>query len=132
MPLPFGDWVEYFTYGNQIYGAPLNQTLVGNKQRVTPNFLGLSQTAYKQNGIVFALIMTRTMLFSEARFQYRRRENGRPGDLFDGPGLEPLVHPWNGATTATCSRSQSATCRSPATISSLAVPAAFAGSGLTG
>jgi hypothetical protein len=100
MPLPFGEWVEYFTYGNQIYGAPLNQTLVGNKQRVTPNFLGLSQTAYKQNGIVFALIMTRTMLFSEARFQYRSRENGRPGDLFDGPGLEPLVHPWNGATTA--------------------------------
>lgn len=99
MPLPLGDWMEYFTYGNQIYGAPLNQTLVGNRQRITPNFFGLAQTAYKQNGIVFALIAARQLLFSEARFQYRRRANGRPGDLFGDQSLRILEKPWPGGTT---------------------------------
>lgn len=99
MPLPLGDWVEYFTYGNQIYGAPLNQTLVGNRQRITPNFFGLAQTAYKQNGIVFALIAARQLLFSEIRFQYRRRVDGRPGELFGDQSLAPLEKPWPGGTT---------------------------------
>lgn len=99
MGLPFGEWVEYFTYGNQIYGAPLNQTLVGNQQRIAPNFLGLAQTAYKQNGIVFALITARQSLFAQARFAFRTRLNGRPGDLFGTAALAPLETPWSGGTT---------------------------------
>jgi hypothetical protein len=100
MPLPFGEWVEYFSYGNQIYGAPLNQTLVGNQQRITPNYLGIAQMAYKQNGIVFALITARQALFAQARFQFRRRLNGKPGDLFGTTALAPLETPWSGGTTA--------------------------------
>ena len=35
------------------------------------------------NGVVFACMLARLLLFSEARFQFRRlRVNGRPGDLF--------------------------------------------------
>jgi hypothetical protein len=57
------------------------------------------QSAYKQNGVVFACIQARMMLFSEARFQFRRRRSGRPGDLFGTAALEPLESPGLNKTT---------------------------------
>ncbi|MBD2900797.1 hypothetical protein amrb99_98070 [Actinomadura sp. RB99] len=48
---------------------------------------------------MFALILVRLMVFSEARFQFRRMRNGRPGDLFGTPDLALLEQPWVGGTT---------------------------------
>lgn len=61
------------------------------------------QAAYKSNGIVFACQLARLSLFTEARFQFQRLNDGRPGDLYgSGYGtsaLSILERPWvNGST----------------------------------
>ena len=57
------------------------------------------QNAYHSNGPVFACMLARLMLFSEARFQFRRMTNGRPGDLFGTNALRILEQPWPSGTT---------------------------------
>ena len=61
------------------------------------------QQAYKRNGVVFACQVARLRLFCEARFQFQRMNDGRPGDLYgSGYGtseLSILERPWpNGST----------------------------------
>lgn len=70
-----------------------------NEEGITSDFVGLAQRAYKSNAIVFACEMTRMALFSEARFQWRRMTNGRPGDLFGTAELAVLEKPWPGGVT---------------------------------
>lgn len=70
---------------------------------------GLSSTArlaYKSNGVVFAVMLVRQMLFSEARFTFQRMRGGRPGDLWApsrGSALSAelalLDAPWQNGTT---------------------------------
>jgi hypothetical protein len=55
--------------------------------------------AYKANGPVFATILARQLVFSEARFQWRTFSNGRPGPLFGSPALSLLEKPWPNGTT---------------------------------
>jgi phage portal protein BeeE len=57
------------------------------------------EQAYKSNGVVFACMLVRQLLFSEARFQFRQMRNGRPGDLFGTQALGVLEKPWPGGTT---------------------------------
>lgn len=54
---------------------------------------------YKQNGPVFACVMARAMLFSEARLLFQHVENGRPSDLFHESSLSLLERPWPNGTT---------------------------------
>ena len=63
------------------------------------SFTGFSQQIYKGNGIAFAVILARIMLFAEARFQWQRIANGRPGELFGTPDLAVLETPWPNGTT---------------------------------
>jgi hypothetical protein len=51
------------------------------------------------SGPVSAVEMVRLMVFSEARFQWQRITNGRPGDLFGTQELGILETPWAGGTT---------------------------------
>lgn len=84
--------------GYSLFGE--SPTTLGSKQEeIQRTFAGYVQQAYKQNGIVFACMLARLMLFSEARFQFRRRVLGRPGELFGSKALAPLEEPWPGATT---------------------------------
>lgn len=69
------------------------------KERIGNNFQGYVSSAYKANGIVFACILVRQLVFAEARFQWQRMEDGRPGDLFGTQDLELLETPWPGGTT---------------------------------
>lgn len=96
-PLSLDEWASWFNFGN----LPLmfNQGLGGKEEEIAANFIGLVQGGLKTNGIVFACEMARIMLFSEARFQFRRRESGRPGELFGTPALLPLEDPSKGRTT---------------------------------
>lgn len=55
--------------------------------------------AYKSDGIVFACMYARQLVFSEARFQLQRLRGGRPGDLFGIQDLKILEQPWPNATT---------------------------------
>ncbi|HEY6731890.1 MAG TPA: phage portal protein [Solirubrobacterales bacterium] len=75
-------------------------TLLGAKQEEIPaSFQGYVEHAYRENGIVFACMLVRMMLFSEARFQFRRLKDGRPGELFGTEALSILEKPWPGAST---------------------------------
>jgi Phage portal protein len=83
--------------GRQYYGIP---TDVPNRtERIDPSFLGFANGAMKGNAIVFACMRARFSIFSQARFQFRRMTNGRPGDLFGTQDLEPLETPWANGTT---------------------------------
>lgn len=73
--------------------------VLGDREAIEANFEGYVQQAYKANGIVFACVLARMMVFSQARFQYQQIVAGRPGDLFDGPALSILETPWPNATT---------------------------------
>ncbi len=75
-------------------------TLPGAKQEeITGAFPGMCRSAYKSNGVVFACMLVRMLLFSEARFLFRDIKGGRPGKLFSDPSLDVLRAPWPGATT---------------------------------
>jgi hypothetical protein len=100
LPLSFQQWVEYFNFGGNTYPFVVNNgnTVQGN-QEIGGSFQGYIDGVYKQNGVVFACITARQLLFSEARFQFRRMRGGRPGDLFGTGALGPLEQPWENATT---------------------------------
>ncbi len=70
-----------------------------DEERIDADFQGYVTHAFKANGIVFSLIAARQMVFSEARFLWRERRNGRPGDLFGNAELALLERPWPGGTT---------------------------------
>jgi hypothetical protein len=76
-----------------------SSSLNGNEERIETDFEGYVEGIYKRNGPVAALMFVRLMVFSEARFQFRRMNNGRPGDLFGTGDLDLLERPWTGATT---------------------------------
>lgn len=74
-------------------------SLKASEERIENDFEGVIRGAYKSNGTVFACILARQWVFSEARFQFRRFVNGRPDDLFGDAALELLERPWVGGTT---------------------------------
>jgi HK97 family phage portal protein len=66
------------------------------------NFLSMVSQVYKSSGVVLAVIGARMMLFSEVRFQFRRRRNK---ELFGNEQLALLERPWpNGTTSELLSR----------------------------
>lgn len=96
--LPFDEWVSYFSWNNTAY--PFRQTLVGDAtQPVSGDFTGLD-AVYKSNAIVFACMLARQQLFSQATFKFREFREGRPGDLFGTEDLRILEEPWPNANTS--------------------------------
>jgi phage portal protein BeeE len=75
------------------------QTLGSKTEEISADFQGIIEGAYKSNGVIFACMLARQLLFTEARFQYRRIRNGRPGELFGNSTLSVLEKPWQNATT---------------------------------
>ena len=90
-------WVSYSFQGNTYYPQTTYGTQGG--EGVDGSYQGLVQGAYKANGIVWACILARLLVFSEARFQYQRFQSGRPSSLFGDATLEILEHPWPNGTT---------------------------------
>lgn len=60
---------------------------------ISHEFVAYCQAAYKQNGIVFACILARALLFSQVKWRWR---NLTDGDLFGDPSLRILERPWPG------------------------------------
>lgn len=103
MALTFSQYVaQYFTYGGMQYPlGTYTQTIQGTPaEAIDRQFAGYVQGAYKSNGVVFACMLARLMLFSQMRFKFRQIRAAGPGDLFGTPALMPLEHPWTNATTA--------------------------------
>lgn len=92
-------WMSMFSFGGLAYPFQISQTLQGDHESIPQNFVGMVMSAYKANGIVYAVMLARLMAFSEARFQFRQMRAGRPGDLFGTQELQILENPWPGATT---------------------------------
>jgi phage portal protein BeeE len=97
--LSFQDWAGMFQFGGLQYPFMEGGTPTGNTEQIESSFEGYVRGAYKSNGVIFACMAARALLFSEARFQFRMMRNGRPGDLFGTPALGLLETPWPGATT---------------------------------
>jgi hypothetical protein len=93
--IPMDEWVSYFSLDNW-FGRT---TMASTSEEIESNFAGYVTGAFERNGIVFACMLARQMLFSEARFQFQQMRGGRPGDLFGTQALAPLEKPWPGATT---------------------------------
>ncbi len=86
---------------NSGYMQPaLHQTLTGEATERPPStFEGMARNAYAANGVAFACMLVRQLVFSSVRFTYQRMRDNRPADLFGTPALRILERPWNGGTT---------------------------------
>ena len=99
-PLGFMDPLDpYFTYGGFQYPLGIQSTLPGSTEDIETGYPGYVRGALKSNGIVFACIALRTRVFSEARFGWQRRDQGRPSQLFTDDRLSVIERPWPGGTT---------------------------------
>ena len=67
------------------------------QEQVSASYTQFASLAYAQNGIVFACMTVRQMIFRQMRFQYRRR---RDNATFGDASLAPLERPWPGGTTS--------------------------------
>jgi len=92
---------EYMTYLNSQYPIfGYGPTYANEKlEEMATNFRGYAGGAYMGNGIVFACILSRMQVFSQARFQFQQMRSGRPGDYFGNQSLVPLEVPEPGKTT---------------------------------
>jgi HK97 family phage portal protein len=97
--ISFGQLAEMVNFMGQSYSGFPQQSLGQPPKEMSKSFAGYVQGIYKSNGVVFACMATRMLLFSEARFQFRQMRNGRPGDLFGTEALHILENPWVNGTT---------------------------------
>lgn len=72
---------------------------VRDREDIEANFTSYVQHGYKANGIVFACILARLLVFSEARFIWQRLAHGRATDVFGDQALALLENPWPNGTT---------------------------------
>lgn len=93
----WNDYLELINsmkFGGNLYGV---QTTMGSSkgEDIPTHFAGYVEAAYKRNGVVFACILARMMLFSEARFAFRRFDENGPGRLFGhgSPALAAIERP---------------------------------------
>ena len=98
-PLP-GEYFANLANWGGMYPLGFNYTIPSERaEEYAATFAGYTQAAYRSNGVVYACCAARMSLFSEARFQFRRLESGRPGDLFGTQELAMLEEPWPNGTT---------------------------------
>lgn len=93
-----------FAYNGFGYGMGVSpvvqQTLAGQATVMAPNtYVGLATQAYGANGVVFACMLVRQMLFSTIRFQWQRIRDGKPSSTYGNQDLALLEKPWSGGTT---------------------------------
>ncbi len=102
--MSFQTWADSFKFGGNTYGLTgLGQPVTTWGKDVTESignsFDGYVQHGIKGNAVVYALVSAQLRLFTQARFQWQRMSNGKPGDLFGTAELEVLERPWTNATT---------------------------------
>jgi len=90
-----------FTFNGNSYAlGGVQQSFPGEKvERITNSLESYAQSAYAGNGVVFACMAVRQLVFSATRFQFQRFNAGRPGDLFGDQTLRLLEEPSPGETT---------------------------------
>jgi hypothetical protein len=71
------------------YGSP-------NSEAILPQLIGWAQQTYAGNSVVFAAILARLMLFSQATFQFQAKDDKH---LFGNTDLAILEEPWPDGST---------------------------------
>lgn len=89
------DFFGFNGYRYPIFSFPSG----GSRDEIDQGFTGYVHGAYKANGPVFAVVLARMALFSEARFLFQRMRSGRGTDLFSTRDLQLLETPWPNGTT---------------------------------
>lgn len=100
LDLSLDQWADYFNFNGTDY-YPLMTMGGSSAQEPGSDFVGYAQGLYAANGIVFACMVTRMLLFAEARLQFQQLRKGRPGDLFGTPALQVLEAPSGPNASAT-------------------------------
>lgn len=97
----YGQMLGLYMQSGLGYQTPsLMQTLAGTgTERPTDNFQGLAAQAYASNGVVFACMLVRQLVFSSVRFQFQSFLKGKPSETFGSQTLAVLERPWSGGTT---------------------------------
>ena len=97
----YGQMLNLYMSSGLGYQTPsLMQTLAGTgTERPADNFQGLAAQAYAANGVVFACMLVRQLVFSSVRFQFQAFLKGKPSDTFGDQTLSVLERPWPGGTT---------------------------------
>lgn len=80
---------EYVAILQQYPARPIT-SFGSTTEEVAHNYATHCQNVLKRNGPIFALIAFRTDIFSQVRWAYRQRRNGKPGDIFSNPALDVL------------------------------------------
>lgn len=93
-----------FAYAGNTYGLTGVHTTwdtgSGEPREEAMNSLeAYAQSLYASNGVIFACMAVRQLVFSAVRFRYQRLRNGRPSELFGSDVLAVLEEPWPGGTT---------------------------------
>jgi hypothetical protein len=77
--------------------------LLGNstpdRERIENDFESYVEGAYKRDGIVYACVLTRHLIFSQAPPMWQQMRRGRPAQLFSSPALDLLRAPWPGGSS---------------------------------
>lgn len=89
--------VQYKGLGYPVGGGGYNAG--ENYEKIEEDFEGYVQQCFKADGVVYACMVARMRLFSQARFQWQKMREGRPGDLFGTKELSVFEKPWPGAGT---------------------------------
>lgn len=97
----FSDYLaDKILFGGQAYNAAFKSTWNAEPaERISDNFSGYISGIVKQNGIVFACLVARMSIFTEAWPIYRRERKGRLGDYFSSSVLDLLKKPGEGQTS---------------------------------
>lgn len=100
----FGQWVsDVLKFGGNTYGLggnPIATSWDGTPvEKIAASFAGFVTGGYSADTVVFGIELKRMLIFSDARFQWRRIVSGQPQDLFGSQELGVLERPWPGATT---------------------------------
>jgi hypothetical protein len=103
-PYSMDDYLSWITTPGAmfpLYGNGRGTLAQANEEPPDGTYESLVTAAYKANGVVFAVEMSRLMLFKEPRFLFQAVVNGVPGDwLADQPAdVSVLGTPWDGGTT---------------------------------
>lgn len=101
MPAPRAQFAQPMSWEFDDQRLPLLTSwgLTPDREPIPNDFEGYVTGVYQSNGVVFACITARQLVFSEATFQWREKRNGRPGALFGNRELALLERPWPGGTT---------------------------------
>jgi phage portal protein BeeE len=90
---------NFFTFNGSSYPIGGYSYSKSNTESAPNDFESYVRSAYKGNGIVFACMQARSLIFSEMTFCYQGSNNGRQAERYGSKELSVLENPWPNGTT---------------------------------